>query len=60
MTVHLIPVNHWRAVCKIKTGPGIKRDTLKKASQKLIKDTYNIDVNDDISDAICIGLSYAR
>ena len=50
--------SHWRSVCGIRTGAGIKRDTLKAASQSLVKSVYNIDVNDDISDAICLGMAY--
>ena len=48
----------WRKICKIKTGPGIKRQQLKSASMKLVSQVYNIKVNDDISDAICLGMAY--
>lgn len=50
--------SQWRKICGIKTGKGIKRESLKKASKELVKKKYNIDVNDDISDAICIGNAY--
>lgn len=50
--------SHWRSICGIRTGAGIRRDTLKKASQTLVKSVYNIDVNDDISDAVCLGMAY--
>lgn len=53
-----LPVSHWRKLCGIKMGPGIKRDRLKKASQDLVKQIYKIQVNDDISDAICLGMAY--
>ena len=56
--VQLYTASHWRSLCGIKTGRGIKRDTLKKASIQLIKKEYNINVNDDISDAICLGRAY--
>ena len=52
--------SHWRKLCNIKTGPKIKRDQLKQASKDLIKKKYNIEVNDDISDAICIGNAYIQ
>lgn len=52
--------NHWRSVCGIKTGPGIKREQLKKKSQRLVKMVYNINVNDDISDAVCLGIAYIK
>lgn len=45
----------WRKTCGIKTGRGVRRDTLKAADIKFVKDKYNIDVNDDIADAICLG-----
>ena len=56
--IDLVVASHWRAQCGIKTGKGIRRDQLKKASVRLIKQIYNIEVNDDISDAICIGIAY--
>ena len=55
--VKLVTASHWRKQCGIKTGRGITRDQLKRSSKNLIKGIYNIDVNDDISDAICIGLA---
>lgn len=56
--IKLVTASHWRAKCGIKTGRGIKRQTLKNSSVKLIKQIYQIDVNDDIGDAICIGIAY--
>lgn len=58
--VQFYTASHWRAVVGIKTGRGIKRQHLKEASQYLIRQKYNIDVNDDISDAICLGLAYVK
>lgn len=56
--VNFCTASHWRKICGIKIGRGIKRQQLKKASQDLVKQKYSLDVNDDISDAICIGYSY--
>lgn len=58
--VNLYTASHWRSQVGIHTGKGIKRDELKKKSQFLVKNIYNIDVNDDISDAICIGIAYIK
>ena len=58
--VNLVVASHWRKLCGIKTGRGIKREDLKKASQDLVKKTYNINVNDDISDSICLGIAYIK
>lgn len=58
--VDLCVVGHWRRICGIHTGSGIKRETLKAASQRLVKMIYNINVNDDISDAICLGIAYIK
>lgn len=44
----------WRATIGIHTGRGIKRDELKQADIKYVKDKYNIEANDDICDSICI------
>ena len=56
--VQLCTASHWRRLCNIKTGRGIVRQTLKKASIDFVKQKYNINVNDDISDAICLGYAY--
>ena len=58
--VQFCTASHWRSVCGIKTGPGRRRDYLKKESMRLVKQQYGLDVNDDISDAICIGLAYVQ
>lgn len=50
--------SHWRSVVGIHTGRGIKRDELKQASINLVKQKYNITVNDDQADGINIGLAY--
>lgn len=58
VTIEYINASSWRATCGIKTGGGIKRDELKIADINFVKNKYNIEVNDDIADAICIGHAY--
>ena len=48
----------WRSRCGIKTGPGIKRNTLKAKSIETVRLMYDIDTTDDIADAICLGVAY--
>lgn len=50
--------NEWRAACGIRTGRGMTRVTLKQADMDFVKTNFNLDVNDDIADAICIGWGY--
>ena len=50
--------SEWRKVCGIQTGRGIMREKLKQADIDFVKKIYNIEVNDDIADAIGIGHSY--
>ena len=57
--VYLYP-SEWRKVCGIKTGSGVRRESLKPKDIAFVKQTYNIDVNDDIADAIGIGYAYAK
>ena len=52
--------NEWRAACGIHTGRGIKRQSLKTADIKFVHDTYSVDVNDDIADAIGIGHAFVN
>ena len=55
--IEYIYPSSWRANLGIKNGRGIKRTTLKEADIDFVKEKYNIDVNDDEADAICIGLA---
>ena len=55
--IEYIYPSSWRATCGIKNGRGIVRSTLKEADIVFFKDRYGLDVNDDIADAICIGLA---
>lgn len=48
----------WRKVCKIKQGRGIQRKQQKQLDIQWVKQNFNIEVNDDIADAIGIGYAY--
>lgn len=50
----------WRAVLKIHQGRGVKRQTLKPQDIQYVEDKYNIKVNDDEADAICIFDAYCQ
>lgn len=52
--VELIGASTWRKWCRIKQG-NANRETLKFRDIEFVKKNYNIDVNDDVADAICIG-----
>lgn len=60
LELDLIYPSSWRAAIGIKTGRGIKRTTLKEKDIQFVKENYNLDVNDDEADAICIGYSYSH
>ena len=49
-----IKPSEWRKYCSLDQG-GKKRAELKAASVDYVKNKYGIEVNDDVSDAICIG-----
>lgn len=49
--------NEWRAKCKIHTGRGIKRETLKIKDIQFVQNQFGIKVNDDVADAIGIGFA---
>lgn len=55
--INYVYPSSWRATCGIKNGRGLKRETLKQADIKYVLDNFNIETNDDIADAICIGHS---
>jgi len=57
LEMELVYPSTWRAAIGIKTGRGVKRTTLKEKDIQFVKENYNLDVNDDIADAICLGYS---
>ena len=57
--VYLYP-NEWRKLCGIKTGSGVKRESLKTKDIAFTKEKFNLDVNDDIADAIGLGYAYLQ
>ena len=58
LTLDFIYPSSWRADCGIKQGRGTKRESQKELDIQFVKDKFNIDVNDDIADAI--GIGYAQ
>ena len=54
LEVELVGASTWRKWCGIKQG-GANRETLKFRDIEFVKKNYNLDVNDDVADAICIG-----
>lgn len=52
--------SEWRSKVGIQTGPRIYREQLKKADIQYVKETYNIEANDDICDAIALLDSYIK
>lgn len=46
----------WRKAVGIKAGRGVKRNELKKMAIARVNELYHIDVNNDVAEAICIGL----
>lgn len=56
---YMLP-NSWRSKIGIKTGRGIKRETLKKEDIRYVKENYGITVNDDVADAIALKDGYFK
>lgn len=59
ITLDFLYPSEWRSLCGIKTGSGVKRESLKPADIAFAKAKFNLDVNDDIADALGIGYAYA-
>ena len=55
LTPEYLVASHWRKMCGIQTGAGICRESLKVKDKEFVKNQFDITVNDDIADAICIG-----
>ena len=56
--VQFMGASEWRAAIKIKQGRGVKRDEVKSYDIQYVKNKYNIIVNDDEADAICLFDGY--
>jgi Holliday junction resolvasome RuvABC endonuclease subunit len=50
----------WRSQLNFVQGTGHKRDDLKQQAIDYVKKEFNLDVNDDEADAICIGLAVIK
>lgn len=58
VTIEYLYPSEWRKSCKIKTGRGVVRETVKQRDIRFVQETFGITVNDDVADAI--GLGYAH
>ena len=58
VTIDCLYPSEWRKCCKIKTGRGVVRETVKQRDIRFVQETFGLTVNDDIADAI--GLGYAH
>lgn len=56
--IQFMGASEWRAPLKIKQGRGVKRDQVKSHDIQYVRNKYNIEVNDDQADAICLFDSY--
>ena len=52
--------SQWRKKVQIKTGPHKMRPKLKADDIAMVKNLYQIEVNDDIADAILIGRAFTQ
>ena len=59
-SIEFMQASDWRKNLGIKTGRVIKRENLKPLDIKYVKDTYGIDANDDVCDAICLYTAYFK
>ena len=50
----------WRRLMGIRQGKGITRDKLKEQAIALVRSAYGINVEEDVCEAICIGLAHLR
>lgn len=61
--VHNIPYTiykptEWRSVLHFRQGKSIKRAELKRQAQEFVFEKYNLTLEEDICDAICIGKAF--
>lgn len=51
--------SEWRRMLHFKQGSRVKREILKAQAKAFVKKYYEVDVNEDEADAICIGCAFA-
>ena len=57
-TIEYLYPSEWRKCCKIKTGRGVVRETVKQRDIRFVEETFGLKVNDDIADAIGMGYAF--
>ena len=50
----------WRRLMEIQQGKGITREKLKAQAIAMVRASYGIEVEEDVCEAICIGLAHLR
>lgn len=56
---NLIYPGSWRSQCGIKTGRGVKRETLKEADVRRANEIFKLNTSsDDVADAVLIGAAH--
>lgn len=59
LEIEFLYPSSWRKYCGIKTGPTIKRETLKQSDIKFVNEQFHLEIqSDDVADAIGIGYGY--
>ncbi len=53
--LHVLLPSEWRSVLKFQMGAKVKRDVLKAQAADYIKEHYNLNINIDEAEAICIN-----
>lgn len=55
MSIHILAPSSWRKVLGYQQGPKVKREELKAQSVNRVKESYKLELSEDICEAICIG-----
>lgn len=58
ITINFMYPSEWRKVCQISQGRGVQRKKQKQNDINWVKKNFDIQVNDDIADAIGLGYGY--
>jgi Holliday junction resolvasome RuvABC endonuclease subunit len=55
--LYILSPSEWRSALKFKLGAKTKRDELKVQAENYVSEHYNLDINTDESEAICINVA---
>lgn len=56
----ILKPSNWRKILGFKQGSSVKRPELKKQAVEYVKNVYNLELSEDVCEAVCIGDAFLK